>query len=273
MIIPEIKMKQHGIWKNSKKERDIPTRFALTYEIELNKIPYGKTIINGITYDITDENFFFTRPGDLRSTTVNDGMYTHTEFIYFFTNTSVDHQAFNHILENIPTIIPVVPETLEAWNKLQAKLRAKKNTYQLIQIYLDLWSFILLLYKTSRDTHFEIIPTSNQSKSLFLAIKFMSANLSENLSIEEIAAHVGYSSSYLNYLFKTYTKLTPHAYYTYLKIEEAKRLLQHTSKTVDQISKDLGFAKTSQFINTFKNMCNITPGKYRDKKTTKLYTE
>ena len=48
-------------------------------------------------------------------------------------------------------------------------------------------------------------------------------------------------------------------------MEEAKRLLRYTDKSLSAISSYLGFSSQSHFTRAFKKFAGITPGEYRQK--------
>ena len=50
------------------------------------------------------------------------------------------------------------------------------------------------------------------------------------------------------------------------KVEEAKRLLRYTDKTVSAIGLYLGFSSQGHFVRVFKETVGMTPGEYREKK-------
>ena len=106
-----------------------------------------------------------------------------------------------------------------------------------------------------------------------LCIRYMREHLTENLSVNDIAAHIGYSQSHFNHLFKTYTQHTPHSYYISLKISEAKYMLLNTNKNISQISEALAFSKVSQFSDAFKKECHMTPGEFRKTREVIFYNE
>ncbi len=50
-----------------------------------------------------------------------------------------------------------------------------------------------------------------------------------------------------------------------LKIEDAKRQLRYTTKTMDEIMITLGYSDVSYFYRQFKKVEGISPGQYRKK--------
>ena len=91
-----------------------------------------------------------------------------------------------------------------------------------------------------------------------------------SLSANELALHTPYSYSRLARLFKQYIGQTLIEYLNNLKIVYAKRLLRITSKSILDISIDLGYDSVSSFNHNFKSITALTPTQYRKKYTANL---
>ena len=57
--------------------------------------------------------------------------------------------------------------------------------------------------------------------------------------------------------------LCTYAYYTSLRMAEARRLLSLTAMTVSQISDALAFGNVSKFSYAFRSYYRMTPGQFR----------
>ena len=80
------------------------------------------------------------------------------------------------------------------------------------------------------------------------SIRFMEEHITESVSLDEIAAHINLSKYYFNRLFSKHIGMTPHRYFTNLRIQRAKRLLMTTSASVEEVSAQCGFDNSSNFI-------------------------
>lgn len=85
------------------------------------------------------------------------------------------------------------------------------------------------------------------------------------MSVEQLAQHTAYSYSHLSRLFKQYMGKTLVEYLNEIKIVYAKRLLRTTSKSILEISLDLGFDSVSSLNHKFKAATSLTPLQYRKK--------
>jgi len=96
------------------------------------------------------------------------------------------------------------------------------------------------------------------------AISYMKDNLDQSVSVEEIASHLNYSSSYLYTLFKEGTGYSPIRYFNHLKIQKACEYLSFTDLSVKEISYKLGFNDPFYFSRLFKKVMEHSPSEYRE---------
>lgn len=90
----------------------------------------------------------------------------------------------------------------------------------------------------------------------------MKSDCGNEWSLPKLAEQYFISVPQLIRRFKAYTGMSPHMYLTNLRLETAEMLLHHTSDSVEEISKKVGFPCTSNFIRQFRNRYGTTPGKY-----------
>ena len=81
--------------------------------------------------------------------------------------------------------------------------------------------------------------------------------------MKEMANLCHLSPSYFSRLFNRETGETFVNYINRLKIQLAKEQLRETSKSITQISDELGYLNVSNFIAVFKRMEGVTPSIYR----------
>lgn len=88
---------------------------------------------------------------------------------------------------------------------------------------------------------------------------------SEEITVHELAEKLGYSDYYFTARFKAETGMTLKEYIREKRLDEACRMLKNTSRSIDQISEELGFLSRSYFGKIFKKRMGVTPGEYRRK--------
>ena len=89
-------------------------------------------------------------------------------------------------------------------------------------------------------------------------------NLYDSLTLDDLSARLFYTKSYLNRIFKQQIHSSIKEYYSFLKINEAKKLLtEKPNVTVTEIATALKFDTPSYFIKAFKKQEGLTPNEYR----------
>ena len=95
------------------------------------------------------------------------------------------------------------------------------------------------------------------------AIRFIQQNVCEHITVEDVAAHTGFSRSYFSTYFKKELGFSVNAFIMRCKMEEAKQLLKYTDKSIGVISSYLCFSSQSHFQTTFRKQYGVTPLQYR----------
>ena len=78
-------------------------------------------------------------------------------------------------------------------------------------------------------------------------------------NLQDLSNRLHVSRYYLSHLFKDYGNISPMQYLTNMRIEYAKIQLISSSKSINQIAEELGYAETSSFIRTFKTKVGVSP--------------
>ena len=102
------------------------------------------------------------------------------------------------------------------------------------------------------------------SKHINASKEYIYSPIKERITIEDLADSLGVSASYLSRLFKKETGISVSAYIRRQKIEMAKNLLQYSDYPIIEIANRLSFSSQSHFIQQFREVTGMTPGKYRD---------
>ena len=95
---------------------------------------------------------------------------------------------------------------------------------------------------------------------------YVQRHLSETITTDQIAEYCFLSRQHLSRRFTQEAGIPLATFVRNEKVEEAKRLLRYTDKTVSAIGLYLGFSSQGHFNRIFKETVGMTPGEYRDKK-------
>ena len=109
------------------------------------------------------------------------------------------------------------------------------------------------------ETPVEPLPSPRIEES----IQYLKEHFSEHLSIEELAADLGFSSAYFTRLFTRETGMTPMAFLTQQRLTRSVFLLLNTSMTNEEIAAGCGFSCGNYFCKVFKKASGLSPAEYR----------
>jgi len=99
-------------------------------------------------------------------------------------------------------------------------------------------------------------------KSVLQAIEFMREHLDEELTSEQLAAHVGYSPYHFIRIFKQVTGISPRQYLSALRIETGKMNLLKESSLLVKILHTIGFQSAGSFNTRFKQFVGVSPKQF-----------
>lgn len=102
------------------------------------------------------------------------------------------------------------------------------------------------------------------SKLLMQVTNYVQHNLSKPVNVCELAKSMYISRTHLAAKFKQETGMTLTDFILIEKIEEAKRLLRYSDKSLSLIADYLGFSSQSHFARAFKKYSGKTPREYRN---------
>lgn len=94
------------------------------------------------------------------------------------------------------------------------------------------------------------------------AKELLAANLTKEVSLQQIAGECGLSLAYFSRAFKRSTRTTPNAWLQMRRVERAKQLLA-TPTPLAEIAVASGFAHQSHFTRVFSRATGRTPGDWR----------
>lgn len=93
--------------------------------------------------------------------------------------------------------------------------------------------------------------------------RYIRDNLTEDLSLDALAAEVNLSPSYFHKLFCGHFSMTPGEYVLQCRVSAAKSLLIEGSLSLGEVAERCGFASQSYFNYRFKQSVGMTPLQYR----------
>lgn len=137
---------------------------------------------------------------------------------------------------------------------------AKTGAKEQAKISLALQQFLLWLSTSITDKNDSRMETN---KSVASAVDIIEKNLTDKLSVPEIAAEAKLSQNYLALLFKRQFGMTIPHYILIRRIEYAKTLLQISDMKIKEIADKSGLPDSQYFNKQFRRIVGISPSEYR----------
>ena len=106
-------------------------------------------------------------------------------------------------------------------------------------------------WMTSRDVQFKAI------------LDFIRSNYADTIDVPQMASAAGVSKRECYRIIEACAGTTPAAYLRAYRINRACELLTHTTRTVQTIARQCGFATASHLGQVFKEQMGCTPSQYR----------
>lgn len=106
---------------------------------------------------------------------------------------------------------------------------------------------------------------NHSDEQIIKAQEWMEKNYESKFSIDTVAENIGISSRHFKRRFKTATGETPLAYLQRLRIENAKRFLERTRETINEITWKVGYEDINSFRRLFVKHTGLSPKNYRNK--------
>lgn len=121
-----------------------------------------------------------------------------------------------------------------------------------------------IVYRRSNlSRRFKRPPEFLDPSLLKVALEYMRAHLTQELSLNQIAATVGFSPYHFARAFKVTTGFSPYQYVMRCRLELAQQLLRNPQLSLAYVAAEVGFGNQSHMTSVFKRMLNITPKRYQ----------
>ena len=112
--------------------------------------------------------------------------------------------------------------------------------------------------------------TKEENDFIKKSVLYIESNYYKHFDVGAYAKSIGVSRSYFTTVFTEKIGMSPYDYLIKIRIDYAKKFLEHTDLTITQISAKVGFNSIDRFGNIFKKKTKMSPKEYRA--TTKIIT-
>ncbi len=115
---------------------------------------------------------------------------------------------------------------------------------------------------------FDAVKQQKSDKTLVIMdklITYINNHSNENITLEQLSKMSGFSIFYLSKVFKKHVDMNFSDYLSFVRIRVAKRLLKNPSKSIKEISMEVGYIDPNYFARVFRKYVHMTPTEYRNK--------
>jgi transcriptional regulator GlxA family with amidase domain len=127
--------------------------------------------------------------------------------------------------------------------------------------------FLLVEWHRDGQAPFQVFdpPTDHGDAAVLAAQRGIAESFAVAAPVEEMVRRSGLTPRTFKRRFKAATSHTPIAYVQRIRVERAKRLLETTDESIEEISWAVGYEDSASFRRLFKRLTGLTPGAYRQR--------
>lgn len=157
------------------------------------------------------------------------------------------------LLQSVKILIGLIEQEIAA--EKARKSAVLKLLFQLL---------LLKILREATDYSHRIIPTDNRVLHYYDNLRrLIRKHMHESMSVQDYARLLGISSVHLNRICQSLVQKSALQVVHEQVLQEAKKYLEGTDKTIREIAYFLDFTDSSHFSKFFKRMTDMTPSAYR----------
>lgn len=103
----------------------------------------------------------------------------------------------------------------------------------------------------------------NSQQILSMAIRYIEDNVQRDITLREIAEHIGISQQHMCRIFREHMNVHSTEYITRIRLNMAMEMILNTNLSMAEIAQHCGFRSASYFSTVFGKYENMTPNNYR----------
>ena len=259
--------------ENAGRSFQIPVHWHDEFEIIYVRSGFLTVSISGESYIGKTGEAFVVSPGNLHLMGSQTGTVDYYTFLFplkyisFRTDDMLDEKLLEPLNSGHLMICPRVKDTAKELceqlidiymaenDETESKITAQiKTKIILLQFILEMWKKGFVI---ENDTSGRNIVEKEM-------VSYIQQNFTGKISLKEFGEQFHLSEKYISRYFKEHFHITLSQYITYLRLENAKQLLQDTDLSVTETAMQSGYQNVSYFIRSFKKTYGISPLKYRN---------
>ena len=167
--------------------------------------------------------------------------------------------------EREPVQILSSPELFEAATKLLEEAASGKSASDL---YIKSYIYYIMgyLYRNEIMSDREEFYKTKEVQKILPALSYINDRHSEDITLDEVSALLGFDPGYFCRIFKSATGATFTEYLNFVRVSKSEKHLINSNMSILEISEAVGFSSVSYYNRIFKKYHNCAPSLYRKAK-------
>ena len=128
---------------------------------------------------------------------------------------------------------------------------------QMCSYILNLMTYLIINHPAGEP--FSVSAKSAKSKTAKDIIRYLRQHYSEELSLDSISEHMGFTKYYICHIFKETTDLTAVEFLNYLRCDAARKLILSNTCNISEAALLCGFKNMSYFTKVYKKCTGSLP--------------
>lgn len=234
-------------------------------------------MIEGKTYPLTARDVVFVSAGEIHRPVFRSSHADYDRIVIYVSPSFLDrwqaqdpeHNDLSHcfmLARDTSSVMHQLPGTshdlLFHMDKLEKTAHGKGFANKLFTEILFI-EFMILINRLLEGHELASLENASYDPKIQDVLAYINQHLSEELSIDTLAAHAYTSKFYLMRKFKANTGYALHQYIRSKRLLLARDMLRSTLP-IAQIASEVGFADYSTFSRAFKEMFQCSPREYRN---------
>jgi len=262
------------LWINEE-TASFPLHWHSTVEIIMPLSSSYSVTMNRTSYQLKENDILIIPPGELHALTAPE---TGTRLILLFNLSSLSKfkgftKLFSLLSHSCLITKDTMPDIYEQERSLLLQIAEEYASDDPLgdpSILALLIQFFVLLARTDLDSMPTALPSIQPSKQREYVEKFnavfdyMEHHYMEDITLEAIAAKIGFSKFHFSRLFRQFTDTSFYDYLCLRRLKAAELLLLDPSLPITEVALQSGFSSISTFNRVFKKFKECTPTEFKE---------
>lgn len=221
------------------------------YELVYYLSGSGNVKIGDRDYPFSENTCVLSAPNEIHSESSS------SPALVLFIGFTIDQATINEPLPEHSVFTDQNETILQKLLEIESEIRNKKNYYNaIVNILTENLVYLLL---RENDPHTD----TRAALDFSYILNYVESAANQRISVEQIAAALGYNYDYLRQLFLKKTGMTLKNYIMDIRLNNVQKYLLNYDYTLDELADITGFTSPSHLCMVFKRKFGLSPLEYK----------